>query len=84
MAKPFADAAFSLEIGELSDVVTTQYGYHLIQVTDRREESVVPFEQVQLQIFQYLQREKVMVTIEELAAELRSQAEIEEYPLSEG
>jgi peptidyl-prolyl cis-trans isomerase C len=84
MVKPFADAAFSLAIGELSDVVTTQYGYHLIRVTDRREESVVPFEQVQLQIFQYLQREKVMVAIEELAAELRSRAEIEEYPLTEG
>jgi peptidyl-prolyl cis-trans isomerase C len=84
MVKPFADAAFSLEIGELSEVVTTQYGLHLIQVTDRKEESVVPFEQVQPQIYQYLQREKVMVSIEELAAELRSQAEIEEYPLPEG
>ena len=84
MVKPFADAAFSLDIGELSDVVTTQYGLHLIQVTDRREESVTPFEQVQMQIFQYLQREKTMVAIEELAAELRSQAEIEEYPLPEG
>ena len=84
MVKPFADAAFSLDIGELSDVVTTQYGLHLIQVTDRREESVTPFEQVQMQIFQYLQREKTMVAIEELAAQLRSRAEIEEYPLPEG
>ena len=84
MVKPFADAAFSLQIGELSEVVTTQYGFHLIRVTDRKAESVVPFEQVQLKIFEYLQREKVMVTIEELAAQLRSQAEIQEYTLPEG
>jgi parvulin-like peptidyl-prolyl isomerase len=84
MVKPFADAAFSLGIGELSEVVTTQYGFHLIRVTDRKAESVVPFEQVQLKIFEYLQREKVMVAIEELAAQLRSQAEIQEYTLPEG
>jgi peptidyl-prolyl cis-trans isomerase C len=84
MVKPFADAAFSLDIGELSEVVTTQYGLHLIQVTDRKEESAVPYEQVKTQIDQYLQREKTMVAVEELAAGLRSQAEIEEYPLPEG
>jgi peptidyl-prolyl cis-trans isomerase C len=84
MVKPFADAAFSLEIGEISEVVTTQYGLHLIQVTDRKDESVVPYDQVQMQIFQFLQREKTMVAVEELAAELRGQAEIEEYPLAEG
>ncbi|UCF99115.1 MAG: peptidylprolyl isomerase [Spirochaetaceae bacterium] len=84
MVKPFADAAFSLEIGELSDIVTTEYGYHLIQVTDRQEETTVPFEEVQLRIVQYLHREKVMTAIEELAAQLRGQAEIEEYTLPEG
>ena len=79
MVEPFAEAAFSLQIGQLSQIVETQFGFHLIRVTDRQEESVVPYETVQPRIFQYLQREKVMVAIEELAAELRGQAEIEEY-----
>jgi peptidyl-prolyl cis-trans isomerase C len=84
MVEPFADAAFALKVGELSEIVVTQYGYHLIQVMDRKEESTTPFEEVQPRIFQYLHREKVMVAIEELAAQLRDQAEIEEYPFPEG
>jgi peptidyl-prolyl cis-trans isomerase D len=42
MVKSFADAAFSLNIGETSDPVKTPYGWHLIKVYDRKEEKKEP------------------------------------------
>ncbi len=36
MVKPFEDAAFDMEIGEISQPVQTQFGWHLIQLTDKK------------------------------------------------
>src|SRR5207248_788790 len=44
--EPFAKAAFGLKVGEMSDVVTTDYGLHLILVTDRKPGMPVTFEAV--------------------------------------
>jgi parvulin-like peptidyl-prolyl isomerase len=44
--EPFAKAAFALKVGDLSDIVTTDFGLHLIQVTDRKPGTTTTFEQV--------------------------------------
>lgn len=45
MAREFADEAFRLQVGEVSVPVKTQFGWHVIQVTDKHGNGVVPFEQ---------------------------------------
>ncbi|MFC4619084.1 peptidylprolyl isomerase [Camelliibacillus cellulosilyticus] len=37
MVKPFADKAFSMKVGQISDPVKTDYGYHIIKLTDRKD-----------------------------------------------
>ena len=37
MVKEFEDACFSMEVGEISDPIKTQFGYHLIYLTDKKD-----------------------------------------------
>jgi len=45
MVKEFEDAAFSLPVGGISDLVRTPYGLHIIKVTDTRAARTIPFEE---------------------------------------
>lgn len=54
MVPEFEQAAFSLEEGQISEPVKTQFGYHIIKLVKKTEPSVIPFENVKEQIEKHL------------------------------
>ena len=77
MVPPFEQAAFALKPGEVSDVVTTQFGYHIIKLAERREASTVPYEKVKPQIVEYLTNQKKKERVDAFIEEARKRAKIE-------
>ncbi|HOT95810.1 MAG TPA: peptidylprolyl isomerase [bacterium] len=76
MVKPFEDAAFSVPVGGLSDVIETQYGYHILQVIDRKKETR-PFEEVKGELEQQLQRSKRRELNSSIVEKLKKESDYE-------
>jgi peptidyl-prolyl cis-trans isomerase C len=77
MVPPFEQAAFALKVGELSGIVETPYGYHIIRVTDRREARTLPLEEVQDRIVEFLNNSRGDRAIQSVVEDARSKAKIE-------
>lgn len=82
MVPAFEEAAFALEVGQVSDIVETQSGYHIIKVTDRKDASVTMFEQAKDDILKLLTQTRQAEIAEEYIESLKAQANIV-YPPGE-
>lgn len=77
MVKPFEEAAFGLKSNEVSEVVTTQFGYHLIKQTDSRPASTVPLEEEKEKIENFLFQKKVQEGVMAYVETLKKSAKVE-------
>lgn len=66
MVPEFTEVAFALKVGEISDLVETEYGYHIIKLVDKKEAEVESFESVKQSIKDNLEYEKYNALVEEL------------------
>ncbi len=68
MVPEFEQAAFSYEVGKVGDVVRTQFGYHVVEVTRR---GAPPVQEVREQLVEELRAELVQKKVSELTAKVK-------------
>lgn len=73
MVKPFDDAAFSIPVGQISGIVETEYGYHVLKVEGRKKETQ-PFEEVKAQLEGQLKERKQAAAFESRLTGLKDKA----------
>jgi len=76
MAAPFEKAAFALEVGKVSDIVETRFGYHIIKVTGHKDAGTTSFEQARDNIIKQLTRKKQSEFVNKYIDSLKAEANI--------
>lgn len=76
MVKPFSKVAFSLKPDTISNIVRTQFGFHIIKVTDRKTAGVVPYDEVKPEIKKYLEDQNKIQALQKFIDALKSSAKI--------
>lgn len=76
MVPPFEEAAFSLPVGQVSQPIETQFGWHLIKVEEHRAAETPEFEEVRQDAERRIASQKRAEAVRELIASLKSRAHI--------
>jgi peptidyl-prolyl cis-trans isomerase C len=79
MVKEFENAAFSQEKNAIGPVIKTEYGYHIVQVLDKKPAKKVALEEVKDKISKHLEQRKTMEAFNEVLKKLRANAKVQVY-----
>ena len=77
MVPEFEKAAFSTPVGKTSNIVKTQFGYHIIKVTDKQAPQDIKFDQVKEIIKKEMVAGKQNILLEKLISELKMKAKVD-------
>jgi peptidyl-prolyl cis-trans isomerase C len=77
MVTGFEEAAFALQPGQMSEIIRTQFGYHIIKVEERKAGRALPFDEAKGQVKEDLTQEQTYERYQQYVAGLRGKAKVE-------
>ncbi len=76
MVPEFSNAAFAMKKGDISDPVRSDFGFHVIKVTDRHDAETVTLDKAKPQLLAYLKNQKKQAEVEKVIQGVREKADV--------